>query len=445
MAAAALITVSCQTLHQPNKINAADAKLLDQVQKDVLQYFTTYAEPNSKLAPERYHVEGNYPQNDAHVITTGGSGFGMMTILAGVDRKFISRQKAVHQLNRMADFLATAERHHGAWSHWIDGKTGKTVPFGKKDDGGDLVETAFLVQGMITVREYFKNGNQQERALAAKMDALWKGVDWAWYTRGGENVLYWHWSPTYGWDMNFPLLGYDETLITYILAASSPTHTVPAEVYHEGWARSGKFLSNQVTYGWPLMVKHNGTEEFGGPLFWAQYSYLGLNPTGLSDQYVNNYFDLTHNHTRVNYQYVLENPKQFAGYGPDFWGLTAGYTRKDDGSVGYTAHRPGNDRGVINPTAALSSFPYTPVESMRFLEYLYNKKPQFIGPAGPYDAVSLQGGDWFTPRYLAIDQGTISPMIENYRSGLLWDLFMNAPEIRSGLKKLGFHSSEYKF
>ncbi len=426
-------------------VSTTDNKLLDKVQQQTLKYFWDFAEPNSLLGRERYHEDGIYPQNDAHVITTGGSGFGLATIIVGVDRGFVKREDAVKRLHHMMDFLAKADRYHGAWSHWINGETGKTVPFGQKDNGGDLVETAFLTSGILMVREYFKNGNAEEKALAKKCDDLWKGIDWSWYTKGGEKVLYWHWSPNYGWEMNHKLQGYDETLITYILAASSPTHAIDAETYYKGWARNESYTTDKTKYGLPLMVKHNYAEEYGGPLFWSQYSYIGLDPRGLSDKLVSSFWNVTKNHSLINYNYHVENPKHFKGYGPNYWGTTASYTRNDDGSVGYTAHAPNNDNGVITPTAALSSFPYTPKESMAFLKFLYKGKPEFIGSAGPYDATSVNFDNWTTPRYLAIDQGTIAPMIENYRTGLLWKLFMDAPEIQKGLKNLGFHSTEYGF
>ena len=422
-----------------------DNQLMDKVQSDALKYFWDFAEPHSYLGRERYHEDNIYPENDKHVITTGGSGFGLMTIIVGVDRKFIPRREAVKRLTHIADFLEKADRFHGAWSHWINGETGKVVPFGKKDNGGDLVETAFLVQGMICVREYFKNGNEEEKALAAKMDKLWKGVEWHWYTKGGQKVLYWHWSPSYGWEMNFPLEGYNECLITYVLAASSPDYSIDAETYNKGWSRNGTYLTDKKKYGLPLYVKHNYAEEFGGPLFWSQYSYLGLDPRGLSDQYVKSYWDLNRNHVLIDYKYCLENPLKYKGYSEKYWGLTASYSRNKDGSVGYAAHQPmKEDLGVITPTAALSSMPYTPKESMAVLRFLYDEKPNFIGEAGPYDATSINFNDWTTPRYLAIDQGTIAPMIENYRTGLLWDLFMNAPDIRAGLKKIGFKSEKHK-
>lgn len=425
------------------KLTQDDKQLLNLVQKQTLKYFWDFAEPQSLLARERFHPDGNYPQNDANVVTTGGSGFGLMSILVGVENGFIDRSEAVKRLSHMAKFLQNADRYKGAFPHWINGETGKTVPFGKKDNGGDLVETAFLMQGLICVREYFKYGTAEEKLLAKQCDDLWRAVEWNWYTKGGEKVLYWHWSPEYNWDMNFPLKGYDETLITYILAASSPAYSIDKETYEKGWARDGRIVAENSKYNLPLYVKHNGAAEYGGPLFWSQYSYLALDPRGLSDQYVNNYYDLNRNHVLINYNYAKENPKKFAGYGENYWGLTASYTRNKNGTTGYTAHQPNNDTGVITPTAALSSFPYTPKESLQFLRFVYQQKPEFVGVAGPYDATSVQYNNWAAKQYLAIDQGTISPMIENYRSGFLWDLFMNAPDIRAGLQKLGFKSTQH--
>ncbi|MFB9107397.1 glucoamylase family protein [Flavobacterium gyeonganense] len=420
-----------------------DEQLLDVVQKQTFRYFWDYAEPNSGLARERYHPDGVYPENDYNIVTTGGSGFGLMAIISGISQGYITKDQGVERLNKIADFLDKADRFHGAWSHWIDGNTGKVKPFGTKDNGGDLVETSFLAAGMITVREYLKEGSEKEKAVAQKYDALWKGIDWKWYTNN-KNVLYWHWSPNYKWEMNFPLEGYNECLITYVLAASSPTHSIDAKAYHEGWARSGGIVSSKTKYNIPLLFKHNGAEEFGGPLFWAHYSYVGLDPNQLSDQYAN-YFDLNVNQTKINYEYCLANPNKVAGYGADYWGLTASYSRNPDGSVGYNAHMPSNDQGVISPTAAISSIVYTPKESLALIRNLYeNHKNETWGNAGFYDALSL-GNKWVAKRYLAIDQGPEVVMIENYRTGLLWKLFMNAPETRQGLQKLGFHSTKYGF
>ena len=420
-----------------------DEELIDLVQKQTFAYFWEYAEPNSGLARERFHSDGYYPENDSHVVTTGGSGFGLMAIVSGMSRGYVTKEEGTKRLNKIANFLANADRFHGAWSHWIDGNTGKVKPFGIKDNGGDLVETSFLAAGFIVVREYLKNGTADEKAVSLKFDELWKGIDWQWYTNN-QNKLYWHWSPNYNWDMNFALEGYNECLITYVMAASSPSHPITPAAYHQGWARNGGIVSTKTKYNLPLILKHNGAEEFGGPLFWAHYSYLGLDPSQLTDKYAN-YWDLNSNHTKINYLYAIANPKSYKGYGANYWGLTASYSRNEDGSVGYDAHMPSNDKGVISPTAAISSIVYTPNESKAFIRNLYeNYKNDTWGVAGFYDAHSQQY-QWTTKRYLAIDQGPEMVMLENYRTGLIWNLFMNAPEVKKGLINLGFHSGKYKF
>ena len=419
-----------------------DEQLLDLAQKDALKYFWEYAEPNSKLARERYHTDN--PSVDANIVTTGGSGFGLMTILVGIERGFVPRGEAVARLQTSLDFLENADRFHGAWPHWMDGTNGNVVPFGTVDNGGDLVETSFLCQALICVREYFKDGSAEEQALAQQADGLWKGVEWDWYTKGGENALYWHWSPEYEWQLNFKLEGYNECLITYIMAAASPTHPVGAAAYHEAWARNGTIVHGGSRYGIPVIFSYNGAPGNVGPMFWAHYSYLGLDPRGLSDQYAN-YWDLVVNHAKIQYAYCVANPYGYLGYGENCWGLTASYTRNQDGSTGYSAHSPTNDRGVISPTAAMSSFPYTPEESMEAMRFFYEDEEwgdRLIGVAGPYDAFSVHK-DWVTPRYLAIDQGTIVPMIENHRTGMLWNLFMQAPEVKQGLLDLGFSSTQH--
>ena len=410
---------------------ATDSAMLDYIQKVTLNYIWEGAEPVSGMAPERIHLDNIYPDNDKDVVTLGGSAFGVAGIVAGINRGFIPRNDGVARLTRIVDYLSTADRFHGAWPHWLKGPTGRVVSFGQKDNGGDLVETSFMLQALLCMRQYFKDGNAAERALAKKADKLWREVEFDWYTRGGQHVLYWHWSPSYGWQMNFPVTGYNECMVMYILAASSPTHSVPAACYHEGWARSGAIRSAAAPYDYPLEVAHNGAEATGGPLFWAHYSWFGLNPHGLKDRYAD-YWNVVRNHALSNWAYCVANPKGYKGYGKTCWGLTASYS-----TVGYSAHAPNNDLGVITPTAALSSFPYTPRQSMDALKYFWQQGAWIWGKYGFYDAFSEQY-NWTLPRYLAIDQLTITPMIENYRSGLLWKLFMSCPEIKAGLKKLGF-------
>jgi len=423
-------SIASLALHRPTTFKSDD-EFLDYIQKVHLNYMWEGAEKTSGLACERIHLDGNYPQNDEHVVTIGGSGFGIAGLIVGIDRGFIDRQAGVKRLQQIVDYLARADRFHGVWPHWLDGPTGKVKPFGEKDNGGDLVESSFLMTSLLCVRQYFREGNVEEQQLAHDIDQLWRGMDFSWYRRDGQNVLFWHWSPNYGWAMNFPLQGYNECLITYILGASSPTHSIPAVCYHEGWARGGDIKTNAAPYGYPLRLRHNGAEQTGGPLFWAQYSYIGLDPRNLSDRYAN-YWDVVRNHAMSDYAYCVANPKGYQGYGPDCWGLTASYS-----VVGYSAHSPGNDLGVITPTAALSSSPYTPAESMAALKGFWGKGQRIWGKYGFYDAFS-ETDHWTVPHYLAIDQLTIAPMIENYRSGLLWKLFMSCPEIQQGLQTLGF-------
>jgi hypothetical protein len=395
-------------------------ELLTKVQEHTFRYFWDFAHEASGLARER-NTSGN-------LVTIGGSGFGAMAVIVGVERGFITRQQAVERWARMVDFLMTADRFHGVWPHWLNGDSGSTIPFSAMDDGGDLVETAFMIQGLLTVRAYLDGNRPEERAIMDNITQLWHEVEWDWYTRGGQDVLFWHWSPEHNWGMNLPINGYNECLITYVLAAASPTHPIDKTVYDKGWARSGAMANGKSFYDIPLPLG----EDFGGPLFFAHYSYLGLDPRNLQDQYAN-YWEQNRNHSLVNRAYCMANPSGFVGYGESNWGLTA-----SDNHMGYSAHSPRNDLGVITPTAALSSFPYTPEESMEALEFFYYTLGDRIWDEyGFHDAFNITE-EWYADSYLAIDQGPIILMIENHRTGLLWDLLMTDPEVRAGLDRLNF-------
>lgn len=399
-----------------------DSALVTLVQQRTFDYFWKFAHPVSGLAPER--------TTTPEVVTIGGSGFGVMAILVGIERGFITREEGLERLLKTVNFLQKADHYHGIWPHWMDGATGKTIPFSRKDDGGDLVESAFMFQGLLCVRQYFDKDDPKEQELRNKINWLWNDAEWNWYTRDGQDILYWHWSPNNGWSMNHQIRGWNECLITYVLAASSPNFPINPKVYHQGWAVSNHFLNGKDYLGIKLPLGF----DYGGPLFFAHYSFLGLDPRGLKDRYAD-YWEQNRNHTLINRQYCINNPKGFKGYGEDCWGLTA-----SDNHEFYNAHSPTNDLGVITPTAALSSFPYTPEYSMQALKYFYHAVGDRLwGEYGFYDAFS-ETNDWFDYQYLAIDQGPIVVMIENYRSGLLWRLFMSCPEIREGLQRLGFSS-----
>jgi hypothetical protein len=396
----------------------SDEVLLTLVQRQTFRYFWDFAHPVSGLSRER--------NTSDQTVTSGGSGFGIMALLVGIERGFISRSEGIEQLEKIVGFLDNSERFHGAWPHWLNGTTGKVIPFSPDDNGGDIVETSYLAMGLLAARQYLDAGDHRENELIGRITALWEGIEWDWYTQG-NNSLTWHWSPVYGFQKNHIIRGWNEALITYVLAASSPTHSISKEVYTEGWPGSN-MTNGRDYYGINLPLG----PSFGGPLFFEHYTFLGINPATLNDYY-SDYSIQVKNHTLINRQHCIVNPYNYVGYSDKCWGLTA-----SDGDRGYSAHSPTNDRGVVSPTAAISSIPFTPAESIDALRHFYYMLGDRVwGQYGFYDAFNVTAG-WFGTSNIAIDQGPIILMIENYRTGLLWNLFMSAPEVRSGLDKLGF-------
>ncbi len=405
----------------------SDSALLDLVQKQTFEYFWDFAHPVSGLARERSNDAYGYGHE---VVTTGGSGFGIMAIIVATERHWITRDTAVKHLLKTVSFLSKANSYHGIFPHWLNGTTGTTIPFSRKDDGADLVETSYLFEGLLCARQYFNSNERSERNLRNRINQLWREAEWSWHQRDGGNSLYWHWSPNNGWSMNFEIRGWNECLITYVLAASSPTYPITKNVYDKCWAESNHFINGRSYYGIELPLGF----PYGGPLFFAHYSFMGLDPQGLKDKYAD-YWQQNSNHTLINYKYCVTNPNHFKGYGENCWGLTA-----SDTYDGYNAQSPTNDFGTITPSAALSSFPYTPEYSMKALKHFYYDLGDKIwGKYGFTDAFN-ETKNWYSPNYLAIDEGPIVDMIEDYRSGLLWKLFMSCPEVQSGLHKLGFQS-----
>ena len=402
----------------------SDSALLDLVQQQTFKYFWDFGHPVSGMARER--------NTSADVVTTGGTGFGVMSIIVGINRNFITRTEGLQRISTIVNFLTgNCTRYHGAFSHWINGATGATVPFSQYDDGGDLVETSLLMQGLLCARQYFNTADANEVSLRANINTLWNGIEWNWFRQNAQDVLYWHWSSNYNFQINQAITGWDEALIVYVLAASSNTDSIPRIVYDNGWAQNGGMKNGNTYYGIQLPLGPN----LGGPLFFSHYSFLGINPHDLTDSYAN-YFTQNTNHSLINYNFCVANPNGFYGYSSTNWGLTA----SDDDISGYSAHAPDNDDGVITPSAAISSLPYTPVQSMSALKFFYYTLGDKLWKQyGFVDAFNLKDL-WFADSFLAIDQGPEIVMIENYRTGLLWNLFMSCPEIKRGMKQLGFQS-----
>ncbi|MBS1950088.1 MAG: hypothetical protein OJF59_002263 [Cytophagales bacterium] len=398
----------------------SDTALVNLVQQQTLKYFYDFAEPVSGMARER--------NSSGNLVTTGGSGFGLMALVVGINRGFISRANGIARFVKIISYLEKADRFHGAWPHWSDGTTGKVIPFSTNDNGADLVETSFMVQGLITVRQYLTSTDTVGNNLINRINNLWQAVEFDWFRQGSQQVLYWHWSPDKGWIMNMPIRGYDEALIVYLLAAGSPTHTIPASVYQQGWAQNGSIKNGKTFYGHVLPLG----QDYGGPLFFTHYSFLGFDPH-TQDAYAN-YWTQNTNHALINHDYCTANPGNFIGYADNCWGLTA-----SDNPWGYDAQSPTSDNGTITPTAAISSMPYTPTQSMNAIKYFYYiLGDKMWGQYGFYDSFNITQG-WTATSTLAIDQGPIVVMIENYRTQLLWNLFTSAPEVQAAKTKLGFN------
>jgi len=401
----------------------SDNDLLTLIQKQTFKYFWEFGHPTSGMARERNSSED--------ICTTGGTGFGVMSMIAAASRNFITRAEALARIQKIVSFYKNnCTAYHGAYAHWINGATGATIPFSENDNGADLVETSYLMQGLLCARQYFNAASGDETNLRNDINSLWNAVEWNWFRQNDQNVLYWHWSPDKNWVMNLPVRGWNEALIVYALAASSTTDAIPKIVYNEGWAQNGAMKNGTSYYGIQLPLGPN----LGGPLFFAHYSFLGINPNQLADAYTD-YRAQDTAHTMINYNYCVANSGGFYGYSNACWGLTA-----SDEQGGYSAHSPTNDNGTLSPTAAISSLPYTPIESMNALHFFYyTLGDKLWKDYGFVDAFNLQNL-WFADSFLAIDQGPEIIMIENYRTGLLWNLFMSCPEIKTGMNALGFSS-----
>ena len=413
---------------EPLDPNAPLDTLLDRVQYQTFLYFWEGAHADSKLIYDKRWVNGAIATN---MVSISGTGFGLMAFLVAAERQWITRAEALERVTLILDRLSLATRYHGAFAHMIDGGNSETVQFSQYDDAGDLVETTLLLQGLICAREYFAGASENELAVRTSVTRLFDEVEWDWFTRGKDDgPLYWHWSPIHNWTMNLPILGWNEALSAYVLAAGSDTHPIRPESYHAGWARSGAMKNGEDYFGTQLPLG----EPLGGPLFLSQYSFCAIDPRGLSDRYAD-YWQQAVAHTKINRDYCFSIPG-YEQYG--VWGLTA-----SEAPNGYNANSPTSDMGAIAPTAALSSFPFLPEDAEEELRAMLRYEDgKLFGSFGFVDAFA-PATDWLAPTYIAIDQGPIVAMIENHRSGFLWSLFMKAPEVRRGLERLGFTSGHY--
>lgn len=418
-----------------------DDQLLDMVEAGCFRYYWEAGHPKAGLAPEVL-------PGDPNLLAMGGNGFGVMALIVAANRHFVTREQAAGRMLKIVRFLARADRFHGAWPHFLNGDTGKVVAFfGPYDDGADLVETAFMMQGLLAARQYFDRDNAAENEIRTTITRLWHEVDWAWFRKNPDSpVLYWHWSPDHGFYISHPLVGWNETMIVYLLAIASPTHPVPASMYYTGWAgtsdlqlryrrgwsrttQGDHYVNGNTYYG----IKLDVGEGVGGDLFFTHFSFMGFDPRGKRDRFTD-YFDNNRALARINQAYCIANPRGFVGYGANCWGLSAGV------NSGGGQPQPRDDNGTINIMASLASMPYTPHASMAALKHFYRDLgPKTWGIFGFHDGFN-ETQNWYEEVYMALNQAPITVMIENHRTGLVWREFMKNPEIQPALDAIGFKS-----
>ena len=426
----------------------SDDELLDMVQAASIRPYSERAHPEAGLALECLPGMDN-------LVALGASGFGIMALIVAAERGFLTRASVRAQLLKAVRFLAAADRFHGVWPHFLDGRTGKTIPlFGCYDNGGDLVETAFMIQGLLTARQYFTQTHPDEQEICTTITRLWEEVEWDWYRRTPDSeVLYWHWSPDYEWEIGHPLTGWNEAMIVYVLAIASPTHSVPASLYETGWASqavwaqeyrqnwgktsAGAFYGNGESYEGLTLPVGVGS---GGPLFFTHYSFLGFDPRSARDRFTarfeTDYFGNNRTLSLINHHYCARNPQSYKGYSNVCWGLSA-----SDDHTGYSAHdpTPARDNGTLTPTAALSAFPYTPDESLAALKHFYLERGAQLWDVYGFKDAFNDTEDYVSTISMGLNQAPTAVMIENHRSGLLWRLFMANPELEGVMQTIFSH------
>lgn len=407
-----------------------DTDLLDLEQRAAFYFFWYASNPNTGVSLDR--------MTNPTLGATGSTGFGLTTYPIAVERGWITRTQAAERTLKVLRFYRdTADRFHGFYPHFLNSETGKVIELFDKDNGADIVESAYFFAGALTCRQYFTGADAVESEIRQIATDLYNAADWQFVRRNtaGDTLqnLSWWWSPTYGFQNGGRVTGFNEAMIVYLLALGSPTHAVPASVYHQGWA--GSYRRNQSHYGIPLQV-----ESWSSSLFTYQYTPCWVDFRNKQDAYAN-YFETSRNATLINRQWCIANTGHYVGYSDSLWGLTAcdgpGYSP----FRGYDARGPfQSDDGTIAPTAALASMPFTPNESLAALRYMFDHHRDGLwGAYGFKDAFNLTANpDWFDPDYIGIDQGPIVIMIENYRSQLIWNLFMSSPEVAAAMAKAGF-------
>lgn len=413
-----------------------DEAVLDDIQRRHFKYFWELTNSVNGLVPDRAN-----PANNTAASSIAATGFGLTAYIVGVERGFITRQQAAERTLTTLRFFADAPQssastdvtgYKGFFYHFLNRDTGYRD---KADTELSTIDTALLLAGVLSSQSYFDGDNETETEIRELADRLYRAVEWKWAMNGGSKMTM-GWSPENGF-LPHVWSGYNEAMILYILAFGSPDASKKID---------GSIWNNwTATYHWD---KFHGYDMVNfSPLFGHQYSHIWVDFKGIRDSYMRgkalDYFENSRRATMSNRAYCIANPKGFKGYGENIWGLTAsdgpgGYFGKE----GYYARGASAlwiyDDGTIAPTAAGGSFPFTPEESYNALTAMKKYNGGVLWTQyGFWDAFNPQV-DWVAEWWLGIDQGPILIMIENYRTGLVWNLMKKNPYIASGLKAAGF-------
>lgn len=408
-----------------------DREIFEETHKASFMYFWELGHPVSGLTPRKSLANKRYD------IGVGASGFGIQAVIVGVHRGWVSREEVLDRLLKITKFLEnTAVRFHGVFPHLLHGETGEIIVFGGQD-GADIQETSNLMMGLLMARTYFDRDTPKEVQLRNEINKLWEAVDYR--VHEYQDALWWNHSDSQEENNGLKLLmkGYTESMTSYVLALGHPTHGIQTSSY-KGYVEGKNFVNGKEYYGYTLDVG----KPTGGPLYLAQTPFLALDPRDMQDQYTY-YWSRSIAHSLINYAYCVDYAPAEYKYSEGDWGLTASQVPSEDGGYNNMAG-PKKDTGTIAPSAALGVFPYVPYQSMMALRNFYeNHKEGLWAEYGFKDSYSMYR-DWYSDRYLGLDQGRTVIMMENYRSGLFWELSKKVPELQVAKEKMGIHYPKFE-
>jgi len=425
----------------------ADVQMLDALQRDAFDYFLKQTNLHNGLV-----ADTSRPGSPASIAVVG---FALSAYPVAVERGWIERGDAVQRCLTTLRFFSASDQSgavastgcHGFYFHFLDVETGLRA----WESELSSIDTALLIVGMLTAAAYFSQATPLETELRQLANALYERVDWNWAEHDDDAVAL-GWKPECGF-LNYGWQGYNEALVLYALGMGSPSHPLTAASF-EAWTVTYQW---ENLYGIDLLV--------AGPLFVHEFSHAWLDLRGIRDSFMRekrcDYFENSRRAVQVQRQYAIRNPRGFAGYGQDCWGLSAGDGPSVEPQVvagrrqtfyGYAARGVpwGPDDGTVNGSSVVAALVFAPEIALPALRLMWGRasggKGRSVHASGFNDTAGAAGTDgaaaanasWISEGEFGLDQGIIVLMIENFRSGLLWRLTRSIPCVRAGLKRAGF-------